>query len=485
MKRSIRQSISALKGIQSQYLLGDDVFDVATSMLMIKFLSTRADAAFEELISGWMDEGMSRKNSMALALSSDLPHYPKDLQRWAGLTGQPEGEIASGFVQICSELNQLDALSGLFEFARLEKIQKYPGGALRDIIAWVDRGTKERSLERAPELFEELLNTVMNTRLGTAATHPILCDLMVSLLDVTGDFYVYDPACGVGELLIETMRRAETNQIETVLCGQELNEETLRLCRLRLAFKTELSPNIASGHTLLAPGHPRGTELRTYDRIICDVPFSGVIDQHDLRHDKYGRFAVSSTADSKTRLYLSFIEHVLATMGANGKAVLLVPGSLLYGGGAEAQMREVLVESSVLESAILLPKMWLSKFTSAAVIVLSKSDRIDVSSEDVVFVDATVYDRHGRTLMSKLVLEEVVALARGAETSENVQAISKETLRNRSYVIQLDQVQTVLSKDKDVAFEDEIASLRESHGKLCDQLSASLRKLNELVNDHA
>lgn len=484
MKRSIRKSISDLKLIQSQYLLGDDFLEVVTAMLMIKFLSVRADAAVESLILTYMDEGMPRAKAMTFALGTELPHYPSDLQRWTGLAGQPEGEIASAFMRICTGLHRVEALSGLFEMKALEKIHRYATGALRDLIAWVDRSTKERASERSPELFEELLKTALNPRQGSAvATHPILCQLMVSLLDVNADFYIYDPACGVGELLIETMRRAEAAGIGTVLCGQELNEQILRLCRLRLAFKTEDQPILSSGHTLLAPGALKGTELRTYDRIICDVPFIGVIDEHDLRYDKYKRFIVSPEAAPKTRLYLSFIEHVLATMSADGKAVLLVPGSLLYGDDAEAEMRELLIESNVLESAILLPKMWLDKFTSAAVIVLDRA-RQGGGNENVVFVDATVYDRSRRTLLPTSVIEEVVALAKAAEVAGNAQSLSREELRERSYIIQLYEAETVSHQDEKDSIEDEIATLRESHRTLCDQLAASVKKLKKLVNDH-
>src|SRR5687768_12718469 len=81
----------------------------------------------------------------------------------------------------------------------------------------------------------------------------------------------YDPTCGSGSLLLKVAAEAGK---QITLEGQEKDVTTAGLARMNMILHDFPTANIESGNTLAAPKFKEGEQLRTYDYVVANPPFS-------------------------------------------------------------------------------------------------------------------------------------------------------------------------------------------------------------------
>lgn len=81
----------------------------------------------------------------------------------------------------------------------------------------------------------------------------------------------YDPTCGSGSLLLKVAAQAGTH---ITLEGQEKDGTTAGLARMNMILHDFPTANILNGNTLTDPKFKHGEQLRTYDYVVADPPFS-------------------------------------------------------------------------------------------------------------------------------------------------------------------------------------------------------------------
>src|SRR5207248_3018920 len=83
----------------------------------------------------------------------------------------------------------------------------------------------------------------------------------------------YDPTCGSGSLLLKVAAEAGKH---ITLEGQEKDSTTAGLARMNMILHDFPTANIASGGegTLVKPRFLYGEQLRTYDYVVANPPFS-------------------------------------------------------------------------------------------------------------------------------------------------------------------------------------------------------------------
>jgi len=81
----------------------------------------------------------------------------------------------------------------------------------------------------------------------------------------------YDPICGSGSLLLKVAAEAGKH---ITLEGQEKDVTTAGLARMNMILHDFPTANILSGNTLAAPKFKDGEQLRTYDYVVANPPFS-------------------------------------------------------------------------------------------------------------------------------------------------------------------------------------------------------------------
>ena len=81
----------------------------------------------------------------------------------------------------------------------------------------------------------------------------------------------YDPTCGSGSLLLKVAAEAGKH---ITLEGQEKDVTTAGLARMNMILHDFPTANILSGNTLSDPKFKEGEQLRTYDYVVANPPFS-------------------------------------------------------------------------------------------------------------------------------------------------------------------------------------------------------------------
>jgi type I restriction enzyme M protein len=195
----------------------------------------------------------------------------------------------------------------------------------------------------------------------------------------------YDPTCGSGSLLLKVAAEAGKH---ITLEGQEKDVTTAGLARMNMILHDFPTANILSGNTLAAPKFRDGEQLRTYDYVVANPPFSdktwtaGI----NLEADPFQRFAWG-VPPAKQGDY-AYLLHIIRSMKSTGKAACILPHGVLFRGNAEAVIRQQLVRSGILKGIIGLPaNLFYGTGIPACILVLDKDNA--AARKGVFMIDAS------------------------------------------------------------------------------------------------
>src|SRR5213593_446264 len=168
----------------------------------------------------------------------------------------------------------------------------------------------------------------------------------------------YDPTFGSGSLLLKVA--AESGKHIT-LEGQEKDSTTAGLARMNMILHDFPTANIASGGegTLVKPRFLDGEQLRTYDYVVANPPFSdktwstGLTLGESGEGDRHKRFTWG--VPPRKQGDYAYLLHIVRSMKSTAKAACILPHGVLFRSNAEAEIRRNLVRSGILKGIIGLP----------------------------------------------------------------------------------------------------------------------------------
>jgi type I restriction enzyme M protein len=195
----------------------------------------------------------------------------------------------------------------------------------------------------------------------------------------------YDPTCGSGSLLLKVA--AEAGKAIT-LEGQEKDVTTAGLARMNMILHDFPTAQILSGGTLDAPKFKDGEQLRTYDYVVANPPFSDKTWRTGLPPDSdpFQRF-VWGEPPAKQGDY-AYLLHIIRSLKSTGKAACILPHGVLFRGNAEAVIRKQLVKSGYLKGIIGLPaNLFYGTGIPACILVLDKENA--TARKGIFMIDAS------------------------------------------------------------------------------------------------
>ena len=182
----------------------------------------------------------------------------------------------------------------------------------------------------------------------------------------------YDPTCGSGSLLLKVAAVAGKR---ITLEGQEKDVATAGLARMNMILHDFPTAKIVSGNTLTSPKFKDGEQLRTYDYVVANPPFSDKEWMTGLNPaaDPFQRF-VWGVPPAKNGDY-AYLLHIIRSLKKTGKGACILPHGVLFRGNAEAVIRRKLVESGYLKGIIgLPPNLFYGTGIPACILVLDKEN---------------------------------------------------------------------------------------------------------------
>src|SRR5215510_12539038 len=193
---------------------------------------------------------------------------------------------------------------------------------------------------------------------------------------VTNDTTVYDPTCGSGSLLLKIGDEARHGQkdVKVTLYGQEKDNATAGLARMNMILHDYAIAEIKQGNTLTSPLFLDGGQLKTFDYVVANPPFS---DKRwstglDAERDPHQRFKPYGIPPTKQGDY-AYLLHILRSLKSTGKGACILPHGVLFRGGAEAAIRRNLVLRGYIKGLIgLPPNLFYGTGIPACIVVIDK-----------------------------------------------------------------------------------------------------------------
>ena len=151
---------------------------------------------------------------------------------------------------------------------------------------------------------------------------------------------------------------------------------------------------VGGSSTLSNPAFSSATELKTFDFVVANPPFSTKSWQNGFSKDEnkktiidpYRRFDFG-VPPSKNGDY-AFILHILRSLKSTGKGAVILPHGVLFRGNAEATIRKEVVKQGYIKGIIGLPaNLFYGTSIPACIIVLDKE--LAVSRKGIFMIDAS------------------------------------------------------------------------------------------------
>ncbi|MFD7699961.1 N-6 DNA methylase [Streptomyces caelestis] len=136
--------------------------------------------------------------------------------------------------------------------------------------------------------------------------------------DVAADAVLFDPACGIGTLLLTVGAGQDARRY-----GQEADARSARLAQSRADLAGLSGTEITSGDSLRADRWP---DLRA-DLVVCDPPVSDTDwGREDLLLDPRWELGTPSRAEGE----LAWLQHAYAHTAPGGRLIMVMPASVAY-----------------------------------------------------------------------------------------------------------------------------------------------------------
>jgi type I restriction enzyme M protein len=382
--------------------------DYIFGMLFLKRLSDAFEEAQEQVIQTYLDMGKSRSDAERLA--SDEDEYDKtffvpERARWSNLKDLKH-DIGSELNKATEAIEEHNSsLEGVLVSIDFNIKNKLSDKKLQDLLSHFSKYRLRTEDFESPDLlgdaYEYLIKQFADSagkKGGEFYTPSEVVWLLVSLLKPTAGMKIYDPTAGSGGMLIQTRNyliEQGDNAQNLSLYGQEMNLNTWAICKMSMFLHGVFNADIRKGDTLGDPQHTRGGELMSFDRVIANPPFSlKKWGKDGADSDPYGRYPYGTPP--KDAGDLAFIQHMIASLNAEGKMGVVVPHGVLFRGSSEKDIRKGILEDDLLEAVIGLPSaLFYGTGIPAALLIINKKKPVERKGK-VLFINSELEYQEGK-----------------------------------------------------------------------------------------
>ncbi|QLQ15608.1 MAG: SAM-dependent DNA methyltransferase [Micropruina sp.] len=370
---------------------------------------------FPMLFWKWISDTWTLEHAQAVAeYGPDVdPEVEADFHRFALPDGAHWDQVTKATSNLGAKINTAlgriqqanpDTLAGIFGDAAWGNKERLPEHALVNLIGAFDGlvlNPDEVSHDMLGQAYEYLLKNFADqsgVKAGEFFTPRQVVKLLVRLLDPQPGESVYDPACGTGGMLVETINTVREHGGDTRtlrLYGQEVNLTTSAIARMNLFLHDIEDFKIARGDTLRQPAlrQPDGS-LSQFDVVIANPPFSLKNWGHETWAGDPRAFCGVPPASYGD---WAWIQHMVASMTEqSGRVAVVMPHGALFRSGIEGRIRQCMLERDLVEAVIGLPSnLFYSTSISVSILIFRKSKPVERRGK-VLFIDASARFQPGK-----------------------------------------------------------------------------------------
>jgi type I restriction enzyme M protein len=212
--------------------------------------------------------------------------------------------------------------------------------------------------------------------------------LLVQITKPEAGNEVYDPTAGAGGFLIQSHQYVEEqgqDSNDLALYGQDSNGTVWSICNMNMILHNITRFTIENGDTLEDPQILENGQVRKFDRVLANPPFS----------QNYSRASMTFTSrfrewcpETGKKADLMFVQHMLASLKPTGHMATIMPHGVLFRGGKEKLIRELFINDDCIEAIVSLPPgLFYGTGIPACVLVCNKN-KPDELCNKVLFINA-------------------------------------------------------------------------------------------------
>ena len=429
-------------------------------MLFLKRLSDKYEQDRATRLKELQAKGLSEdKINEGLERPNAYDYYVPTRARWDFKTTNEEGqEINAGILHLKKDvgdhLNKAlealeeenpDKLSGVLTNVNFNRTIGKNKNALSDeklieFITHFDKVTLTDNRFEFPDLlgtaYEYLIKYFADSagkKGGEFYTPNEVVKLLVTLLEPEAESAIYDPTCGSGGMLIENKNYVEARYGDASrlsFYGQELSGTTWSLCKMNMLFHDIFDAEILQGDTIANPLHVENGELKRFDIVIANPPFSANYSDIKNYRDRFHYWM-----PKKKKADFMFVQHMVSVLKDNGRMAVVMPHGVLFRGSEEKSMRQWLVDRGYLEAVVGLPSgLFYGTGIPASVLIINKKGA--AQRNEVLFINADREYKEGKN-QNKLRPEDIAKISYIYKNKEDLEGyarnISKAALDKEEY----------------------------------------------------
>jgi len=298
----------------------------------------------------------------------------------------------------------------------------------------------------------------------------------------------HDPTCGSAGMLIECAHYFNDEQggdpKKLTLTGQEMNPDIASISKMNL-FLHGYNGTIEKGDSLRDPKFKKkDNELKKFDYVLANFPFSAHWDKDELKDDPFGRFQWGmARAD---RADYAFIQHMIAQLKDTGKLGVVIPHGVLFR-KHEKKFRKGMIEgeglegNEILEAVIGLPENLFQNNSIPSGILVVNRDKPEERKGEVLFIHAADEDFYeelsNQNKLTEEGIEHIVDNFREWKTEERVsRAVPLDEIRENDYNLNIALYVDTTEPEEDIDVSEELKKLKE--------LQAEREEIEERMDEH-
>jgi type I restriction enzyme M protein len=243
------------------------------------------------------------------------------------------------------------------------------------------------------EGYEYLIKKFADDSGHTAAefyTNRTVVKLMTQITNPQPGESIYDPTCGSGGILLSSALhvKEQGKEYRTLkLFGQELNLITSAIARINMFMHNVDEFLIVQGDTLDSPQILENDELKKFDVIMANPPYSvKKWSQSKWMNDPFGR-NIWGTPPQGCADY-AFQQHIMKSLNPEtGRCVILWPHGILFR-DVESSIRKHMIEEDYVDAVIGLGRNLFYNATMESCLLVCRMKKSNDRQGKIIFIDA-------------------------------------------------------------------------------------------------
>jgi len=530
----VKELIDDLKGVCANYGLGNDgnEFKIITQVFLYKFLNDKfahevkqiepalaKDKDWQTTLSNYktddyemllmqVSEGtaMLRPEHFITAL-----FHRQDEADFAKLFDDTLLDIAKINTDIFSVKEDGGAKVVLFnrisEFVTVSKRDAFCKAIVNKLINFSFERIFSEKYDFYATIFEYLISDYNKDSGGKYAeyfTPHAVAKIMAACLvtdNTVSNVTCYDPSAGSGTLLMNLAHAI--GEDKCTIYSQDISQKSSSLLRLNLILNNLVHSiqNIIQGNTIQHPYHKQDNgQLEKFDYIVSNPPFKLDFSDYsadlDTKANQERFFAGIPKVPNKKKesmaIYLLFIQHIMHSLSAKGKAAIVVPtGFITAQSGIDKKIRQKMVESKMLAGVVSMPSnIFATTGTNVSILFLDATNTGDVVLIDASNLGTKVKEgKNQKTVLSDTEEQQIIDVFNTKEAKDDFSVVvSYDDIKAKNYSLSAGQYFEVKIEYVDITqeefatkmkgFESNLDSLFGGSKSLEKEIKGNLKSLN-------